>query len=340
MKKTTRIHRSWPGTALGITLALSFALGACNFPGFQATEPPGDVMATAAAQTVAAELTQVAGVPTTESPPTDTPEPQAETPVPTDTQPAATATSGASGCTDKATFVTDVTIPDNTNMDPGESFTKTWRLKNVGTCTWTADYDLVFDSGNAMGGSASVGLGTSVPPNGTVDVSIGLTAPSSNGTFRGNFKLRNEKGIVFGIGTNADVAFWVQIVVGPTPTAEASVYDSGKVNLKQTFHVDFDKADDSPSGGDADMWFHAVSSSEKYFEPQNGAKLKLITSGAPSYDDCSSASLSSSDISLDDVSVGDWLCFKTSEDRYGRAEIEARSGDPEVIRLDIVTWKK
>lgn len=334
---TTRRNRiPW----LGLLVAFSMALGACNYPSAQATQPPGDSMATAAAQTVAAELTSVADVATPVSLPTDTPVPATDTPLPADTQPAPTATAGASGCTDKATFVTDVTVPDNTNMTPGKAFTKTWRLKNVGTCTWTTDYDLVFDSGNAMDGSAVVGLGASVPPNGTIDISIGLTAPSSNGTYKGNYKLRNDKGIIFGIGANADVAFWVQIVVGPTPTPEASVYDSGKVNLKQTFHVDLDHADGTPTSGDQDLWFEAVSSSEKYFTPNNGAKFKLITSGAPSYDKCTTTSLSSDKINLDDVSVGDWLCFKTNDGRYGRAEIEARSGSPEVIRLDIVTWKK
>ncbi len=325
---------------LGLLLAVSMVLGACNYPGLQATEPAGDSMATAAAQTVSAELTSVASVATTAAPPTDTPAPPTDTPVPANTQPAPTATAGASGCTDKATFITDVTVPDNTNMSPGQAFTKTWRLKNVGTCTWTTDYDLVFDSGNAMNGSATVGLGASVPPNGTIDISIGLTAPSGNGTYKGNYKLRNEKGIVFGIGTNADVAFWVQIVVGPTATPQASVYDSGKVNLKQTFHADLDHADDTPASGDSDIFFRAVTSTEKYFVPEDGAKMKLITSGVPSYDKCTTTSLSSNQISLDDVSVGDWLCFKTSEGRYGRAEIEARSGDPETIRLDIVTWNK
>ncbi len=336
MQTSKHNHISW----LGILLSASMVLGACNYPGLQATEPPGDSMATAAAQTVAAELTTVAVQSTTAAPPTDTPPAATDTPVPTDTQTAPTATAGAAGCTDKATFVTDVTVPDNTNMTPGQAFTKTWRLKNVGTCTWTTDYDLVFDSGNAMGGSPTVGLGASVPPNGTIDISIGLTAPSTNGTFKGNYQLRNGKGIIFGIGANADVAFWVQIVVGPTATPEASVYHSGKINLKQTFHADFDTIDDTPSVGDQDIWFEAVSSSEKYFTPNNGAKLKLITTGAPSYDQCTTTSLSSNRISLSDVSVGDWLCFKTSEGRYGRAEIEARSGDPETIRLDIVTWKK
>lgn len=324
---------------LGILLAASMVLGACNYPGLQATEPAGDTMATAAAQTVSAELTSVAGEATTAPPPTDTPVPPTNTPVPADTQPAPTATAGASGCTDKATFVTDVTVPDNTNMSPGQAFTKTWRLKNVGTCTWTTDYDLVFDSGNAMNGSATVGLGASVPPNGTIDISIGLTAPSSNGTYKGNYKLRNDKGIIFGIGANADVAFWVQIVVGPTATPEASVYDSGKINLQQTYNADFDKQKVAPSTG-SDLWFEAVSPSEMYLTPQNGAKFKLITSGAPSYEKCSTASLSSSKISMDDVSVHDWLCFKTDEGRYGRAEIEDISGSPKVMRIDIVTWKK
>jgi uncharacterized protein affecting Mg2+/Co2+ transport len=335
MQTSRRIRIPW----LGIPLAVSLALTACNYPGVQATEPPGDAIATAAAQTVSAELTQVVAVATTAVPPTETPAPVLATSTPANTQPAPTATSGASGCTDKATFVTDVTVPDNTNMSPGQAFTKTWRLKNVGTCTWTTDYDLVFDSGNAMGGSSVVGLGASVPPNGTIDISNGLTAPSSNGTFKGNYKLRNDKGIIFGIGTNADVAFWVQIVVGPTATPEATVYHSGKINLQQTYNADFDKQVVAPSTG-SDLWFEAVSASEMYLTPQNGAKFKLITSGAPSYEKCSTTSLSSNKISLDDISVHDWLCFKTDEGRYGRAEIEDISGNPKVMRIDIVTLKK
>src|SRR5512143_3278895 len=48
------------------------------------------------------------------------------------TQPAA----ALSSC-DWAQFVADVTVPDGTSYAPGTTFTKTWRLKNIGSCTWT-----------------------------------------------------------------------------------------------------------------------------------------------------------------------------------------------------------
>lgn len=325
-----------------VVVALGIILAGCNYPGTPA--PQGDSMGTAAAETVAAELTQAAAA-TVPAPATNTPQPAAPTDTPAATEVPATPspTAGAVGCTDKAQFVSDVTVPDNTNIKAGDGFVKTWRLKNVGTCTWTTEYALVFSSGNAMGGPAAVTLASSVPPNSTVDLSVNLVAPASNGTFKGLWMLRNANNVLFGIGANADSAFWVQIVVGPTPTPSSTgvaVYHSGKVDLKQTFHVDLDQADGNPASGDADMWFEAVSSSEKYFVPQNGAKMKLITSGAPSYDDCSSASLSSNKINFADVSVNDWMCYKTSAGRYGRFQIENISGDPTVVRLDIRTWAK
>ena len=39
-------------------------------------------------------------------------------------------------CVDKPVFVADVTIPDNTVIAPGTTFTKTWRVRNDGNCTW------------------------------------------------------------------------------------------------------------------------------------------------------------------------------------------------------------
>ena len=44
---------------------------------------------------------------------------------------------------DAAAFVKDVTISDGTIIGPGNSFKKTWRLQNVGTCSWTPSYALV-----------------------------------------------------------------------------------------------------------------------------------------------------------------------------------------------------
>jgi len=119
---------------------------------------------------------------------------------------------------DAAQFVADVTIPDGTSFQAGVSFNKTWRLKNVGTCTWTTSYDLAFVSGDQLGAPASVKLPKSVSPGQTVDVTVTMTAPASAGTYRGYWQLKNASGKLFGIGVTANKSFWVEIRVSASTT--------------------------------------------------------------------------------------------------------------------------
>lgn len=111
-----------------------------------------------------------------------------------------------------ATFVSDVSIPDNTEININKDFVKTWRIRNIGTCTWTSGYRVIFDHGDQMGapGSASFTGGT-VAPGATVDISVSLKAPGTAGTYQGFFRLKSSDGQVFGIGANANGAFWVKI---------------------------------------------------------------------------------------------------------------------------------
>jgi hypothetical protein len=212
-------------------------LTACNFPG-SSTEPTSnpDLIRTSAAQTLIAQETQAAqgtpiilpsptsgGAATPTSPsvilPTNTSLPPTNTPVPTSTSIPPTATATAIPC-DRGSFVKDVTIPDDTEIAAGSTFIKTWRLKNTGSCTWTSGYTIYFYSGDQMSGpdSAQLTNGT-VPPGSTVDISVTLIAPSTPGTYKGNWRLRNAGGTSFGIGDAATQSFWVQIKsVSPTPT--------------------------------------------------------------------------------------------------------------------------
>ena len=114
------------------------------------------------------------------------------------------------------TSCSDVTVPDGTKFNPNTAFTKTWRLKNVGTCTWTTSYAAVFDSGSQMSAPAVVSLTQNVPPGGTVDISVPMTAPATNGIYRGDWKLRNASGVIFGLGSTASKTFYVTIEVGNT----------------------------------------------------------------------------------------------------------------------------
>jgi len=100
------------------------------------------------------------------------------------------------------------TIPDGTEFDKGETFVKTWRIKNEGTCTWNTSYKLVFVSGDKMGGPTSKNLTQEIRPGETADISVNLTAPSTNGEYKGYWKLESDEGEQFG-------NYWVQIRVGP-----------------------------------------------------------------------------------------------------------------------------
>ena len=206
-----------------VMLAALLAVFACNLPGQQ--QPTSDRLATAAAETVAVQLTQAAAGSTQEptAPPLFTPEPSSTPTPPASLTPTASPTPA---CTNRIANVRDVNVPDNTNIPAGDDFEKTWRMRNDGTCTWTTQYDLVFRDGNSMNGPASVPLVGSVPPGAEVDLTVNLTAPSANGTYRGNWMLRDANDVLFGLGASANGPFWVQIVVAPTPTPEpATAYN-------------------------------------------------------------------------------------------------------------------
>lgn len=112
-------------------------------------------------------------------------------------------------------LVTNVTVDDGTLFQPDTPFTKTWRLKNIGSCAWTTGYALVFTGGDQLSGPVSILLNSVVEPGQTVDISIDLLAASTPGVYTGYWQLRDASGVLFGTGSDANAPFWVQIKVGP-----------------------------------------------------------------------------------------------------------------------------
>ncbi len=86
---------------------------------------------------------------------------------------------GGSNTGNAFTFVSDVTIPDETVISPGQSFIKTWRLRNSGSTTWSG-YNLAFVGGMQMGAPFSVSV-PMTPSGATVDISVPMTAPTDRG---------------------------------------------------------------------------------------------------------------------------------------------------------------
>lgn len=153
---------------------------------------------------------------------TASPDTAESTPLPsaTSTRRPPTATATPLPC-DQAAFIKDVTVKDKSLLQPGEEFTKTWRIKNTGVCQWTRQYALVFVSGDRLEGNKVVWFEKAIQPGKTVDLSVDLIAPKQAGTYIGYWMLRNSDKEFFGIGSQADQAFWVRIRVPkstPTPT--------------------------------------------------------------------------------------------------------------------------
>lgn len=136
-----------------------------------------------------------------------------DTPAPTAVEGEAATNTPTGPLTDRAAFVSDVTIPDGTQFGPGSTFTKTWRLKNVGTSTWTKDYVIEFALGSNLAATSTVNLPNDVSPGDTVDISVPMTAPSAAGSYTSLWQLKSPAGAKFGVGANFDQAIYAQIVV-------------------------------------------------------------------------------------------------------------------------------
>ena len=161
----------------------------------------------------------------TNMPPTATLAPSA-TPLPSFTPiPTFAPTDTPSIPCNRATFVEDVTYPDGTVVAAGQGFTKTWRFKNTGSCAWTTGYQLVFASGTKMGGPDAINFPVGVKIGETVDLSVGLIAPTEPGNYTGYWQFESASGVKFGSGPNSQ-PFWVKITVGTTTLSGTSFVDS------------------------------------------------------------------------------------------------------------------
>jgi uncharacterized protein YkwD len=211
---------------LFVVIALTaLVLSACG--GGQAAVETATVTVTEAPAATALEsITEPPAMTETSAPPS----PEVSATATSSTPPAAQAPTvdpsrptNAPDCTNSAAFISDVTIPDNTNVAGGTTFTKTWRVNNTGTCIWGADYTLTYYSDERLGAPASVPLALTYPGQ-TADISVDLVAPNSNGNHRGNFVIKNPAGLIMKVAD--DSRLWVIINVtvttAITPTATAT----------------------------------------------------------------------------------------------------------------------
>jgi hypothetical protein len=205
-----------------------------------------------------------------------------------------------------------------------------------------------------MEASSPVHLTTTVMPGGTIDLAVDMVAPDQAGTYQGYWKLIGGGGNYFGIGSGADAAFWVKIVVPAlptetglppltlTPTASATpratpeVIASGSALLSLRSEIDLDSGElDPASGSDAAL-----------LEPTPGAPSIVPADGVqmsrygpppdpPPPGRCQALSLTADPIPLSSLSVQGLVCYKTTAGRLGYFRVKTLADG---LGIDFVTW--
>jgi hypothetical protein len=242
----------------------------------------------------------------------------------------------------------DVTVPDGTIMNPGESFSKTWRLENVGSCIWTRLYAVTFFSGNSLDAYQTNTLAEPVSPGQQVDVTVDMEAPEEPGVYQSNWMLTNQDGALFGIGPNGDAPFWVKIEVvpavtetpQPTPTITPTpvVYLSGEAELSDGEQLDLDTGTLNPADPTTADFVYQIGEDPAYILlTMNGTEWMLYGEEEPGFGGCAAEELSGAALSFNDLPEGNYVCYRTSQELPGWFRIVGVDED-EAMFIGFLTW--
>ncbi len=271
-----------------------------------------------------------------------------------------------SGCLNQAEYIEDITIRDNTQMDLGDGFVKIWRLRNIGTCTWTNGYSLIFIGGNRMNAPKRIQFRTSVAPGQLVDLVVDFTAPEVSGAYQGFWKLQPDGGRSFGIGPNGEHSFWVKIMVESplgaavaqiptlivtpamlatrtqtspstgTPVPSPLIHAQGFITLEVGEALDLDSGSTSTGEG-IDLALEEYESGRYSISPSTGAVVekKEIARSDIILTGCNPLTHNPEMILIEDLSVDDIICYRTNDGRIGYFRIRSINGS---ISFDFITW--
>jgi hypothetical protein len=352
---------------IGLGLALILAVQGCVYRG-ESISPTGIVDATQALQTVQALLTSTSPAETLASsstpggPETASPDTKASATVQATRTPAGSPT--PTGVCDRAAAGSpiDVTIPDDTVLQPGQAFTKIWKLENAGSCTWSKDYAAVFFYGDGMGAAEVIPIPSYVEPGEPVEIAIEMVAPGLPGAYQGNWKLRNAEGALFGIGPAGDSPFWVRVIVQesangdstptgnptlmptsteilptPLPSPTYPVAVQSQLGLETDYLLDLDLAQVNPSEG-SDLAYRTGSMGYHWLIPQGEAVLGVFGNQQPGLQDCQTANMSAAPIPIESLPNGIYLCYQTIQGQIGWMQLLKFDSHTFSIWLAMLTW--
>jgi len=191
--------------------------------------------------------------------PTSLPTQASETPPIIESPSAGTPAGTAAADCDQAQFIMDATYPDNSSVTANETITKTWQVKNTGSCTWDTAYRLAFIRGEQIGGNSALEVITDpVAPGDVVDLSIQLTAPFTNGSHWGIWQIHNAAGspVLKADGTPQELSILINVTNGQGGTvASVRTWSYTFEGVKCTNNVQYEVKANIYTDGPVDVDF-------------------------------------------------------------------------------------
>ncbi len=241
----------------------------------------------------------------------------------------------------------DVTIPDDTRLNPGEAFTKVWRFVNNGSCTWTREYALVWFSGDELGVQNEQKFSQQVSPGESVDLTVDMVAPAAPGVYASYWMLRSDRGVLFGLGPNGDAPFWarIQVVAVSTatstvtiaPSATPVVEASGTASLMPDQAIDLDSGQSGQADED-DLALELDAEQQYQLIPLNNARIGVSGTSRPGITDCSGTLVSTDPIRLSGQQNGTYLCYRTNHGLPGVLLLVKLPAQGAPLELEYITW--
>ena len=214
--------------SLFVTIVMmSLLITACGAEATAQASQEMNIIETAVAETVAAQnaiQSQNSSTPVPAAPTAGTQTPLMFSPTLTPLSPIASPTrqgnTTQSPCA-SASLVSE-TVSDGMIFSPGQVFTKTWEIMNTSTCTWDTSYKIVFWNGDVLGGAYYYNLPQVVVPGQTVPISLVLTAPKEEATYKSEWKLQTPDSVEFGVGQYSS-PFYTEIEVSADTTPNYTI---------------------------------------------------------------------------------------------------------------------
>jgi hypothetical protein len=243
----------------------------------------------------------------------------------------------------------DITIADGERMSPGQAFSKTWRLLNAGSCTWTTNYAIVWFSGDIFSAMREQAFSSNVKPGDNVDITVDMVAPNTAGQHQSNWKLRDASGALFGIGPTGAAPFWVRIEVvadatatmtpqgNPTPTGTPQAIARGTFELEigKPFNLDSGKLG---TGAGDDLELQKSAAADFQLAPVNGARIVDFGTQTPNALECWNSPLTGEPVRSTVLNVGEIFCYRTNQGLPGYLRIRTITVKGPKVTIDYLTW--